>query len=249
MPSRSSGPGSAAWARRSRTAVARCGRQRPRRARARSRAVEQARDLRVGAAVAHIVVREDLVERPPALVLAHDVGGDALLLPRAGREKGERVPQEAREPGHGRDPRRVWGSPARLRVADSAARGHRPGFVELSWLESQREEAIAGAIRGAPGERCRRPGRRRAGCDLDRAPARRAVGGRPGGQPAVPAERRGPSRRLRLSGPRALGRADRGERALEDDVVVSEADGRAEKVRPFVREELLGPLERWFFGR
>lgn len=37
--------------------------------------------------------------------------------------------------------------------------------------------------------------------------------------------------------------------ALEDDVVVSEQDGRAEKIRPFVREELLGPLERWFFGR
>ena len=37
--------------------------------------------------------------------------------------------------------------------------------------------------------------------------------------------------------------------ALEDDAVVSEQDGSGEKVRPFVREELLGPLERWFFGR
>ena len=36
---------------------------------------------------------------------------------------------------------------------------------------------------------------------------------------------------------------------LEDDVRVSEQDGRAEHVRPFVREELLKPLERWFFGR
>jgi hypothetical protein len=36
---------------------------------------------------------------------------------------------------------------------------------------------------------------------------------------------------------------------LEDDVRVSEQDGRNEKVRPFVREELLRPLERWFFGR
>ncbi len=36
--------------------------------------------------------------------------------------------------------------------------------------------------------------------------------------------------------------------ALEDDVVVSEADGRAEHVRPFKRGELLKPLERWFFG-
>jgi hypothetical protein len=36
---------------------------------------------------------------------------------------------------------------------------------------------------------------------------------------------------------------------LEDDVRVSEQDGRAEHVRPFIREELLKPLERWFFGR
>jgi hypothetical protein len=37
--------------------------------------------------------------------------------------------------------------------------------------------------------------------------------------------------------------------ALEDDTRVSEQDGSNEKVRPFVREELLRPLERWFFGR
>jgi hypothetical protein len=36
---------------------------------------------------------------------------------------------------------------------------------------------------------------------------------------------------------------------LEDDVVVSEADGRSKHVRPFTRDELLRPLERWFFGR
>jgi hypothetical protein len=37
--------------------------------------------------------------------------------------------------------------------------------------------------------------------------------------------------------------------ALEDDVRVLEADGRTAKVKPFTRTELLGPLERWFFGR
>jgi hypothetical protein len=36
---------------------------------------------------------------------------------------------------------------------------------------------------------------------------------------------------------------------LEDDLSVSEQDGRSEHVRPFTRKELLGPLERWFFGR
>jgi hypothetical protein len=36
---------------------------------------------------------------------------------------------------------------------------------------------------------------------------------------------------------------------LEDDCVVSEDDGSTQKVKPFRREELLGPLERFFFGR
>ena len=36
---------------------------------------------------------------------------------------------------------------------------------------------------------------------------------------------------------------------LEDDCVVSEDDGSAEKIMPFRREELLQPLERFFFGR
>jgi len=37
--------------------------------------------------------------------------------------------------------------------------------------------------------------------------------------------------------------------ALEDDLTVSEQDGRAEHLRPFTRDELLKPLEAWFFGR
>jgi hypothetical protein len=36
---------------------------------------------------------------------------------------------------------------------------------------------------------------------------------------------------------------------LEDDCTVSEDDGSSERVRPFRREELLQPLERFFFGR
>ena len=38
--------------------------------------------------------------------------------------------------------------------------------------------------------------------------------------------------------------------ALEDDVRVLDDDGAAhDRVRPFRREELLEPLEQWFFGR
>jgi hypothetical protein len=36
---------------------------------------------------------------------------------------------------------------------------------------------------------------------------------------------------------------------LEDDVVVSDGDGGDDIVKPFLREELLGPLEAYFFGR
>ena len=36
--------------------------------------------------------------------------------------------------------------------------------------------------------------------------------------------------------------------ALEDDVRVSSDDGRPADAKPFVRSEILGPLERWFFG-
>lgn len=36
---------------------------------------------------------------------------------------------------------------------------------------------------------------------------------------------------------------------LEDDVSVLEQDGRDEKVKPFLRDELLKPLENYFFGR
>ncbi len=37
--------------------------------------------------------------------------------------------------------------------------------------------------------------------------------------------------------------------ALEDDVRVLEGDGYTKRVPPFKRDELLKPLERWFFGR
>jgi hypothetical protein len=36
---------------------------------------------------------------------------------------------------------------------------------------------------------------------------------------------------------------------LEDDCVVSESDGSVQKIMPFRRDELLQPLERFFFGR
>jgi hypothetical protein len=37
--------------------------------------------------------------------------------------------------------------------------------------------------------------------------------------------------------------------ALEDDLTVSERDGHGEHLKPFTRDEILKPLEAWFFGR
>jgi hypothetical protein len=42
---------------------------------------------------------------------------------------------------------------------------------------------------------------------------------------------------------------DAANETLEDDVSVSEGDGSDIRQRPFRRSEVLGPLERWFFGR
>jgi hypothetical protein len=36
---------------------------------------------------------------------------------------------------------------------------------------------------------------------------------------------------------------------LEDDLRVSSQDGRPASAEPFTRDEILKPLERWFFGR
>ena len=54
---------------------------------------------------------------------------------------------------------------------------------------------------------------------------------------------------LRLAAP-VLGDAlQEANETLEADFTVSEQDGHGESVRPFTREELLKPLEKWFFGR
>jgi hypothetical protein len=42
---------------------------------------------------------------------------------------------------------------------------------------------------------------------------------------------------------------DRANETLEDDVSVAEQDGDTRHQSPFRRSEILGPLERWFFGR
>ena len=71
------------------------------------------------------------------------------------------------------------------------------------------------------------------------------------GRAVNPDRRRRGSRGPRTTSSRATssGTRCRRERALEDDFTVSERDGHDERVRPFTRDELLKPLEKWFFGR
>jgi hypothetical protein len=42
---------------------------------------------------------------------------------------------------------------------------------------------------------------------------------------------------------------DKANETLEDDVSVAEGDRSTVRHQPFRRSEILGPLERWFFGR
>jgi hypothetical protein len=42
---------------------------------------------------------------------------------------------------------------------------------------------------------------------------------------------------------------ERANGTLRDDVRVLEQDGRPQNAAPFERDELLKPLEKWFFGR
>ena len=42
---------------------------------------------------------------------------------------------------------------------------------------------------------------------------------------------------------------DHANECLEDDVSVAEGDGDLRRQVPFRRSEIIGPLERWFFGR
>ena len=74
------------------------------------------------------------------------------------------------------------------------------------------------------------------------------MGRRPRGQPPAPLERRAAKDDYVFEGHELEDVIEQANGILDDDVRVSEDDGRPEHIRPFTRKELLGPLERWFFG-
>ena len=185
------------------------------------RPVEQPRDLAAEAAVAHVGVVEDVVERAAAVVLADHVGGDPLLVRTSACRGTRRCPERTCDRPHGGDC---------ILVRLAAEEAGRP--VRRARHRGRRRRRRAGADR-----------------DLDRAQGGRRLGGRPGGQPAAPAERRAAAGDYVFEGYELQDALDAANESLEDDVSVSEQDGPTTQLPPFKRAEVLGPLERWFFGR
>ena len=166
------------------------------------------------------MILEDLGERPAAVVLADHVLGDPLLLLRAAAQE-------------------------RKCAGQCLAETHRARLYSR-WGEEPRGRR---AVRRTGRARSRRRRQPRAGADLDRAARGRdwAVG-----RQVNPQHRQTESPRTEdyvWEGHELDDCLEAANAALEDDAVVSEGDGATETIRPFRRDELLAPLERFFFGR
>jgi hypothetical protein len=179
--------------------------------------VEQPRDLVLAEPVLHVVVLEDLVEVPSALVLADHVLRDAVLLLGAGEQVLEDV-----EKGHGATDCIL------APVPQKAASGRFAERVLEGVDDVGGEERIVIWIE-------RRPG------------ALWAVGRSVNAQHRSSVEPREDD--YVFQGYELEDALEQANACLEDDVRVLEQDGRdGSAVKPFVRDELLKPLERWFFG-
>jgi hypothetical protein len=187
--------------------------------------LEHPGDLPVGGAVADEGVLEDLAKAATAIVLSDDVGGDPLLLRRAGEEKRERILEEAAQPRHGSI---LWSGRARV----LNVKRH-----ESSAVFAQR--VLEGVDDAGVSERVviwieRKPG------------AVWAVG-----RAINPQHRQSEDARpddYVFEGYELEDALECANATLDDDARVSAQDGRLAQAEPFVREELLKPLERWFFG-
>jgi hypothetical protein len=170
--------------------------------------------------VRDVVILEDLCERPPAVMLADHVLRDAFLLLRARPQKRKRAGQCIAEP-HRRDC--IVGS-----VKGPAAAGR---FAE---------RMVYGRDDGGSPEQVliwieRRPG------------ALWAVGRQVNPQHRESRDPRADD--YVWEGHELDDCLDAANAVLEDDAVVSEEIGATAKVKPFRRDELLAPLEKFFFGR
>jgi len=173
-------------------------------------------------AVADVRIVEDLGERPTLCVLPQDVRGDAFLCARPREQEREWVPQEVGEPAHADDCILSLVKPtsaASRRFAEREVHGVDDAGVP--------ERIVVWIERRADGEW--------------------AVGR------AVNPQLRSSSMPRRddyvFEGWELDDAVEQANAVLEDDVTVSENDGFAGRVRPFVKADVLQTLERWFFGR
>jgi hypothetical protein len=170
--------------------------------------------------VPDVRILEDLQERSATLVLPDHVRRDALLLRRTGEEEGERAPKQAREIEHRSD---CILRPMRRKTTE----GRFAERVLQGFDDAGAEERIVLWIE------------RRAG-------ALWAVGRAINPQHRSSDEPRADD--YIFQGYELEDALEHANGALRDDLRVSEQDRRPLTVEPFAREELLRPLERWFFG-
>jgi hypothetical protein len=169
--------------------------------------------------VLDVAVAEDLVERAAEPVLADDVRRDALLAARAREEERERPAKE--RPDHGGDCITL----ERVRRHISEGR-----FAERSLVgvdEAGREEQVVIWIE-------RKPGALWAVGRTVNAHLRASDAPRPDDYV--------------FEGYELEDCLEAANACLSDDERVSQQDGRGRPVEDFTREELLKPLERWFFS-
>jgi hypothetical protein len=184
------------------------------------RPIEEAASLLRCQPVLNIAILEDLGETPTAGVLPYHVGGDPVLVARPSEEEGEGAAQQTREALHRGDC--ILGCVRRKSTAGRFAERVLTGVDDTG-----AEERIVIWIERKPG-------------------ALWAVGR------AVNPQHRSSHEPHKddyvFEGYELEDALESANATLEDDVNVLEQDGRAEKVMPFVRDELLKPLERYFFG-
>jgi hypothetical protein len=171
--------------------------------------------------VLDVRILEDLVDAAPRAVLAQEVGDDILFRGRSREQERERIPPKTGQPRH---------------ASDCIV-----GLVQVSTDRSRFAERVLHGVDDAGNDE-------RVVVWIERkAGAIWAVGR------AVNAQHRNdhaprPDDYI-FEGYELEDALEQANAALEDDLTVSEADGRAEHLRPFTRDELLKPLEAWFFGR
>jgi hypothetical protein len=184
------------------------------------RAVEQPTLLVHRETILHVAIAEDLGQSTPTGVLADDVRRDTILGARPSEEEREGAAQQARESLHRTDCILAF-----VRRKSTAGRFAERALQGID--DAGAEERVVIWIE------------------------RKQGGVWAVGRAVNPQERTSQEPRRDdyvFEGYELEDALDVANGTLEDDVRVLEQDGRDEKVRPFVRDELLKPLERYFFG-